>query len=191
MVVDADLLGHQLSARLGCAEKPGLRDAAHANEEPPVYPVDRCLDIVPVGLRDDFQPEQFNRAYFVRVLESLRSRYDTIIIDSGPILGSLEANLLAPLADRTVMIVGRGQSPRMVQAAIGRIRQLGGTLAGFVFNRAVQTDYLTSSYSASVSRQSVMSGNSRPRPRPLGAPASPLLISMRSSLAGEKRESKS
>lgn len=188
IVVDADLLGRRLTTRLGFAGQRGLRDAAHENQDPPTYPLDRSLDVLPVGIRDDFQPEQFNRAYFIRALDFLRSRYDTIVIDSGPILGSLEANLIAPLADRTVLVVGRGQSPRMVQAATGRIRQLGGVVAGFVFNRAVRADYLTSSYSASVSRQSLISGTTRPRPRPANAPASPLLLSMRSSLSGEDRE---
>lgn len=185
VVLDADLLGHQLSHRSGQDDCRGLRDAAHENVDPPVYSLGRNLDIVPAGIRDDFQPEQLNGAYVERVINGLRARYDTIIVDSGPMLGSLEASLLAPIVDRTVLVVGRGQTPRLVRAAASKIRQLGGVLAGFVFNRAIRNDYLSSSYSASVSRQSLVSRTSRPRPRGENAPMSPLLLAMRSSLAGK------
>jgi len=183
IAVDADLVGHQLSARLGHSESPGLRDAALEGTPAPTYVLGKDLDVLPAGVRDEFQPEQLNLKYIEELLNSLRSRYDTVVIDTGPILGSLEANLVAGIADRVVLVVGRGQTSRMIKTAVARIRQLGGMLAGFVFNRAVRTDYLSSSYSASVSRRSVRA-DSVPRPRPANAPATPLLTSMRKSLTG-------
>jgi polysaccharide biosynthesis transport protein len=184
VLVDIDLLGCQLSYRLGMSERLGLRDAAAEGTLPEAFPIGDHLSIVPVGLRDDFQPEQLNRPYLLKLIESLRTQFDTIIIDSGPILGSLEASLLTQIADRTLLVVARGQRPGIVKAAVARVRQLGGTVAGFVFNRAVRGDYLSSSYSASVSRHSLSDRTSRPRPRPANAPISPLLLSMRSSLSG-------
>ncbi len=184
VLVDIDLLGCQLSYRLGMSESRGLRDAAAEGTLPEAFPIGERLSLVPVGLRDDFQPEQLNRQYLLKLIDSLRTQFDTIIIDSGPILGSLEASLLTQIADRTLLVVARGQRPGIVKAAVARVRQLGGTVAGFVFNRAVRGDYLSSSYSASVSRHSLSDRTSRPRPRPANAPISPLLLSMRSSLSG-------
>ena len=186
VLVDIDLLGCQLSYRLGMSERRGLRDAAAEGTLPEAFPIGDHLSIVPVGLREDFQPEQLNRQYLLRLIDSLRTQFDTIIIDSGPILGSLEASLLTQIADRTLLVIARGQRPGIVKAAVARVRQLGGNVAGFVFNRAVRGDYLSSSYSASVSRHSLSDRTSRPRPRPANAPISPLLLSMRSSLSGQQ-----
>jgi Mrp family chromosome partitioning ATPase/uncharacterized protein involved in exopolysaccharide biosynthesis len=183
VVLDADLIGRRLSRRLCHHDKPGLRDAAHENVMPRAYRVQDNLDMVPVGLRDDYQPEQLNAKYLQGVLADLRARYDTVIIDTGPILGSLEAGLLAPLADRVLMVVSRGQRPDLVRAAVSRVRALGAVLAGVVFNRAMHQDYLSRSYSTSVSHRSLAHRTSRPSPSTSSAPMIPLIESMRHSLS--------
>ncbi|MDX2132711.1 MAG: AAA family ATPase [Planctomycetota bacterium] len=182
-VVDADLIGRQLSKRLGCVNVPGLSDAALADQTPSTTRVEELLDILPAGRRDDYQPEQLNRAYIERTIDDLRRKYNTIIIDTGPALGSLEANLLAPIADRVLLVISRGQQPALVRAAVSRIRILGGRIAGVVFNRATKKDHLSRSPTSNfASYSSVLSRSVRSAG---GTPAithSPLITSMRQSL---------
>jgi Mrp family chromosome partitioning ATPase len=93
-----------------------------------------------------------------QLLDQARGAFDAVIIDSGPIMGSLEANLATSLSDRVVLVVGRGQDPKNVRTALNRLRGIGAVCAGLVFNRALSADFARSvsamSLSARTSRRS-------------------------------------
>jgi hypothetical protein len=85
-----------------------------------------------------------------RLLVACREHFDVIVIDTGPILGSLEASVVAPEADGIVLAVARGQQQPLVDKAIKMLRNLGGNVLGIVFNRAEQRDFQKSVTSASI-----------------------------------------
>jgi len=89
------------------------------------------------------------------LLEYLRSRYDTILIDTGPILGSVEAAFVSPQADGMLLVVGRGQYKPLVKKAIEQIQAIDGRIAATVFNRASlhEIRHSASSMSVHFSRQ--------------------------------------
>lgn len=154
LLLDADLVGRRLSRLLGLSKQPGLADLvgkAGLNGEVHQTRVPN-LWAIPAGSNQDFSPEKLSTADFDRLLEQLRGRFDRVIIDTGPILGSLEASLVCPLADRVVLIVSAGQNPKLVQAAIRRLQQLGAECAGMVFNRARRDDFDRSVSAAPMSR---------------------------------------
>src|SRR5690606_10587688 len=68
-------------------------------------------------------------------------RFEIVLIDTGPLLGSLEANLVAGLSDAVVLVVSRGQDSKLVNACIQRLRRIGVHCAGVVFNRAEVQDF--------------------------------------------------
>jgi Mrp family chromosome partitioning ATPase len=114
---------------------------------------------LPVGADQSLDPSQLSAGLMAPLLDRLRKNFDVVIIDTGPILGSLEANLLARLADRVLMVVSRGQSPKSVRAALQQVHRLGATCAGLVFNRAMAQDF-----EHSTSAGSLRSRASRPDP---------------------------
>ena len=63
------------------------------------------------------------------------------MIDTGPILGSIEASLVCAAADGVVLTVARGQQRPMVEKALGHLAAIGARLAGVVFNRAQSSDF--------------------------------------------------
>jgi len=89
------------------------------------------------------------------LLEECRAHFNVIIIDSGPILGSLESAVLAQEVDGVVFTISRGQQRELVQKAVQRVRSLGGLVVGFVFNRAKPQDFHRSPYGTAVSRHSI------------------------------------
>ncbi len=154
LLLDADLVGRRLSRLLGLSKQPGLGDLvgkAALNGEVHQTRVPN-LWAIPAGSNQDFSPEKLSAADFDHLLEQLRGRFDRVIIDTGPILGSLEAGLVCPLADRVVLIVSAGQNPKLVQAALRRLQQLGAECAGMVFNRARRDDFDRSVSAAPMSR---------------------------------------
>jgi Mrp family chromosome partitioning ATPase/uncharacterized protein involved in exopolysaccharide biosynthesis len=162
LLIDADLVGRALSAQLGLRDAAGLSEAVKSgtlNGE--VHASRPNLWVIPAGSAPTFKPEQLSSRLLERVLDQARDAYDTIIIDSGPILGSLEANLASSLSDRTILVVSRGQDPKVVRAALDRLRELGAACGGLVFNRAFATDFARSSSVLSASRR-ISAASSRP-----------------------------
>lgn len=157
LLVDADLVGCGLTRQLMLKDRPGLCQALRATTLNGEVHETRVGNLwaLPVGFTDGMQPEQISQADLHRVLETAREQFDTVIIDTGPILGSLEANLVTPMSDSVVMVVSRGQKATLLRSAMQRLARLGATCGGLVFNRAEVGDFDRSISAASFSGRSV------------------------------------
>ena len=83
----------------------------------------------------------------------------------------VEAAILAPDVDGVVLVVERGQDPRIVDRSLSRLQQLGARPYGFVFNRASSSDF-AASYNGSSNRSETPAAG-RPATRKKTAAASP------------------
>ena len=92
------------------------------------------------------------------LLEEARSHYDIVLIDTGPVLGSLEASMAAAEADATILIVSRGDSKSVASRSLEHLRSVGANVAGIVFNHAVDADMAEASYGSLVSQDRRPSG---------------------------------
>lgn len=145
LLIDADLIGRALTSQLGLDGAPGLSEAVTAESlNGEVHSARANLWAIPAGNTLDFRPELLSSHLMADLLEKARASFDAVIIDSGPIMGSLEANLASPLSDRVILVVSRGQEPKLVRAALARLRTIGATCAGLVFNRAAAKDFAQS-----------------------------------------------
>jgi len=157
LVVDTDLVGRGLTRQLEMAGLPGLCDAVRADRlNGDIHPTKvPSLWAMPAGVVQGFVPEHLSAAVMTRLLQQLRSQYDAVILDTGPIMGSLEANVVAPASDSVVLVVPRGQPTKSVRASIQRLRRLGANCSGLIFNRATTHDFDRSVSTTSVSARSV------------------------------------
>jgi succinoglycan biosynthesis transport protein ExoP len=180
VVVDADLIGRRLSIELGLGTASGLADvlASGTLNGELRSTGEGLISVVPAGAVTRCSPESIAASDLRSVLDQLRAKFDIVLVDTGPILGSLEANLVAPMADQVVLVVSRGKDKGAVQAAMRRLRTLGALTAGLVFNRAMVRDFVQSSSAAT--RQSV-SDSRRSRSRESNA----LVRVVRSEESGE------
>ncbi len=158
IIVDTDLVGRGLTRQLELSGKPGLCEAFNTdhllNGEVHQTKV-QLLWALPCGVTRGFVPEHLSRTVMARIIAQLREEYDAIVLDTGPILGSLEANVVAPASDGVVLVVSRGQNTKVVHASIQRLRRLGANISGLIFNRATARDFERSVSTASVSARSV------------------------------------
>ncbi|AQR61196.1 hypothetical protein BZG35_05670 [Brevundimonas sp. LM2] len=95
------------------------------------------LDLLPLT-KVVFTPRDlFNTEVMGKLIESVRARYDMIVIDCPPTLAVADAQALAGIADAVVLAVRWGKTPRdAARAAIGRIEQSGGIIGGVLLTRA-------------------------------------------------------
>lgn len=107
------------------------------------------LDALPVGETSVGDVGTFAKNDLRALLEKARENYDMVLIDTGPILGSLEAAMVAKEADATIMVLAAGEKERTVNQAIERLQHNNASLAGLIFNRAMQKDVVNLSSSAS------------------------------------------
>lgn len=154
LLIDADLVGAGLTARLGVSSGQGLLEAMASRD---IMEFVRSTDvadlaILPVGEAIAGYGGAISPAAVRRLVGEARRHFDTIIIDTGPILGSIEASPVAVASDGVILCVARGQQRPVVDKALGHLQSIGARLAGVVFNRAEARDF-----ERSVSRSTVQS----------------------------------
>lgn len=153
LLIDLDLIGRGLSLHFGQPNAPSLADAAASGADISSMVCDTGFDglsILPAGMGDEMKISRLSPVVVRRLVEQFRDKYDTVLVDSGPILGSIEAGLLAPNVDGMLMVVGRGQLRPLVKRAVDQITGVGGQVAATVFNRASEAELRQSSSSMSV-----------------------------------------
>lgn len=161
IIVDTDLVGRGLTRQLDLSGQSGLCEALRKdklNGEVKETKI-QSLWAIPSGDVSGFVPEHLSSTMMSGLLRQLRDNYDAIILDTGPILGSLEANVVAPASDGVVLVVARGQNAKAVRASIQRLRRLGATCSGLIFNRAGSRDFQSSVSTTAVSARSIQAAS--------------------------------
>jgi capsular exopolysaccharide synthesis family protein len=169
LLIDCDLVGAGLTSRMGVNAPAGVLEAiANRSLQEYVRTTDVAdVTVLPVGSAQTLHASTLSPAALRRLIDEARRHYDTILIDTGPILGSIEASLVCAAADAVVLTVARGQQRPLVEKAIARLMGIGAKLAGVVFNRAQSGDFDRSISGASNLRSSASgtghNGHDQPR----------------------------
>jgi len=146
LLIDCDLVGAGLTARLDMNGPEGVLEAM-ANRS--LLPFIRNTDVadlamLPVGTAQAHHAGMFSPAALRRILDEARKHFDIILIDSGPILGSIEATPACAAADGVILTVARLTPRPLVEKAMSHLTSIGAKFAGVVFNRAQARDFETS-----------------------------------------------
>jgi len=94
------------------------------------------LFVLPLGTASARHCASISPAALKRLLKLARTQYDTILIDTGPVPGSLEASVVVPQADGVVLVVSKGEHRPDVARCVEHLRTVGAVPVGVVFNRA-------------------------------------------------------
>jgi Mrp family chromosome partitioning ATPase/uncharacterized protein involved in exopolysaccharide biosynthesis len=159
LLIDCDLVGAGLTHRMNVNATEGVLEAI-GNRSLLTYVRPTEIDnvsILPVGAAQAHHAGTLSPAGLRRLIEEAEQNFDTILIDTGPLLGSIEAPLVCSAADRVVLTISRGQQRPLVERSISHLAAIGARLAGIVFNRAEQSDF-----ARSISGMSVRSFSERP-----------------------------
>lgn len=109
------------------------------------------LSVLPVGRADASDVAKISPTAVREVLDEARSQFDIVLIDTGPVPGSLEASQVAAEADGVIMVVSRGEQRDSAERALEHLAAIGARVSGLVFNRAEGWDVRAVSQSVSVS----------------------------------------
>jgi protein-tyrosine kinase len=140
VLVEADLRRPSLASRFGIQSERGLVDVlvgALPLEEALVTVPGHQLVLLPAGAEAARSTELLASTMMQRVLETLRARYDRIIVDTPPV-ALADTHVLARLADGVLVVVRAGVTPRpALERALASIERE--RLLGIVLNEVDET----------------------------------------------------
>jgi capsular exopolysaccharide synthesis family protein len=115
LLIDADLRRPAVHNLFGMPAGPGLADVlmgAMELSQALVKVEHHHMTLLPAGSVPHHPAELLGSAAMRRVLDSLRARYDRILIDMPPVAPLADLHIVAPMADGLLMIVRAGVTPR-------------------------------------------------------------------------------
>ena len=126
LLIDCDLKRPMLHAYAGVMLEPGLAKVLHGDK-----PIEDCLQqldnlplwILPAGSTARRSVELFKINQLSHILNTLRSRFEYIVLDAPPILPLADMNVLASMADVLALVVRAETTSRdVVQKAVRALK---------------------------------------------------------------------
>jgi capsular exopolysaccharide synthesis family protein len=138
LLLDADLRRPSIHTLFGIADAPGLTDilmgGAAIDDALVAVPAHR-LTLLPAGLIPTHPAELLGSSGMRRVLDTLRTRFDRIVIDMPPVAPLADVAIASAMADGVLMIVRAGVTPKpAIERALAGIDP--GKVLGLVLNDA-------------------------------------------------------
>jgi succinoglycan biosynthesis transport protein ExoP len=142
LLLDCDAIGRGLTHRLKRDREPGVAECIAGASLAIASVVSPNLTFLPAGNADESLGEIDLAAEPLRkLLDNARSRFDIVLIDTGPVLSSLQNPVIAQVADFVILTVSQGQQQPLVERSLRMLQSVGIRVSGFVFNRASSSDY--------------------------------------------------
>lgn len=136
LLIDADMRKGKVAKYVGLNKSPGLSEILKGDVEPDatfVSPNIENLTIIPSGATPRNPAELLGSKKMKMVLESLKSRFDYIFIDSPPVMPLADPCILGAMADGVIMVVQAGRTQRdMIKHSEQRLLQSHANMAGYV-----------------------------------------------------------
>jgi capsular exopolysaccharide synthesis family protein len=114
-LVDADLRRPSVHSLFGIDDTPGLSDVLMGGatlDDALVTVGEHRLTVLPAGLIPSHPAELLGSAALRRVLDTLRGRFDRILIDMPPVAPLADVAVASALADGVLLIVRAGVTPK-------------------------------------------------------------------------------
>ena len=138
LLIDGDIRRGQLHSTFSVPQRPGLvdhltgdvvvedviRETSHAN-----------LFVIPCGTRRHRGPELLAADTTVKMIRSLRTRFDAVIVDTAPLGAGIDPYALGAAAGTMMIVLRTGQTDRkLAQAKLTTLDRLPVRLIGAVLN---------------------------------------------------------
>jgi succinoglycan biosynthesis transport protein ExoP len=137
-IVDADLRHPQIHRMFGLPDGPGLCDVLTGRaslEEALVTLEEHQVTLLPAGNVPAHPAELLGTTAMRRLMETLRTQFDRVLIDAAPATPLADVSILAPLVDRVLIVVRTGVTTKpSIHDAVASIDA--SKLLGFVLNEA-------------------------------------------------------
>ncbi len=139
LLIDTDLRRGRLHRLFGYRKDPGLSNVLlnEVSLEEACRPTGQeNLTILSAGRHLESGTELLGSPRFREVMQTLRERYDRIVVDTPPVLGLSETSIMQTLVDGVLFVIWTGNTPaRSAKSAIDMLAANGANFYGFVLNR--------------------------------------------------------
>ncbi len=115
LLLDGDLRRPSVHLLFGLREGPGLSDVlvgAATLDDALITLPEHNLTVVPAGIAPAHPTELLGSAAMRRIVDTLRSRYDKILLDMPPVAPLADLHVIAPMVDGLLMVVRAGVTPK-------------------------------------------------------------------------------
>ena len=142
-MVDCDFIGRSLSHQFGKLHDKGLKESIKSGSiDENIIPLGNSnLSILPIGLDDSINAEHVPIDAIRRLLDQLRDKFDMVIMDTGPLSGSIESTPIALTVDGVLLTLRKGRSRLPLRRCVQELRELGAPYLGVILNYADRSDY--------------------------------------------------
>jgi capsular exopolysaccharide synthesis family protein len=146
LLIEGDLHRPTLAALFGLSELPGLSHWWSGSDAEPtqfVYKLDEMpLWILPAGKSCDRPSDILCSPRFANAFAQLASQFEWIVVDSTPMLPTVDANLWSRLVDGTLLVVREGVAPvKALKKGLQALDQP--KLVGVVVNEVIGSDHIS------------------------------------------------
>lgn len=141
LLIDADLRRPSLYKALFENAPPvlGLTDYFSGNSKNPnVLKIESVenLFLLPAGRTAPNPAELLASSDLPKLFEVLLKKFDRIVVDSAPVNAVSDTLVIAPHADKTILVIRAGKTPRKaIQRSVHLLRKAKARIGGFVLNR--------------------------------------------------------
>jgi len=139
ILVDADLRRPRLHEMLGTDGRPGLAEyltdrvsLAEAIRSTQIHP---SIHVIPSGHATTAHASLVGSKKFKELLRSLAGEYDTVLVDTPPVLAVSDASLIASSVDENIIVVRANSTDReALTNTMEQLRRVNAPTTGIVLN---------------------------------------------------------
>ena len=142
-LVDCDFIGRSLSHHFEKLSDSGLKEViSGAKLADTVIPLDaENLFLLSIGIDERVNAERMQVGVVTDLLAKLREEFDFVIIDTGPLSGSIESTPIASNVDGVLLALRKGRSRIPLRRCVRDLHELSAPYLGVVLNYADKSDY--------------------------------------------------
>jgi receptor protein-tyrosine kinase len=146
-LVDCDLRRPQLHNHLGLNNTKGFSeyvyDGASIDDVLQSYPSQPSLSIVVSGKAPSNPADCLQSNAARELIDSLRERFEYVIVDSPPAMGFADATILSTIVDAVLIVIHVKRNSRFViRKTNDRLSAAGATVCGVVLNNIIQEEHV-------------------------------------------------
>lgn len=136
LMIDADLFKPKLGSILQLNNNEGISNYILNNkplDELIKYNVEKNLSFLPAGLIAPNPADLIGSEKFKQIFDTLKGKFDIIIVDSPPVNASIEVSILSTFVDGVILTIKAHKTTKQnVRKALGNLKSKGVNIVGTV-----------------------------------------------------------
>ena len=144
LLMDLDLRKPKMHRAFELPNKGGIHGymTGETTVEESVKNVDKNLDILVAGEKLPFPAEVLTSKKIKELFETLRQKYDRIIVDCPPMTAVADANIISNYSDGTVYVIASRHTNRdLAKDSLKELKENGANILGAVLTRVQKKDH--------------------------------------------------